>query len=94
MNTYGKTKSIYNMCNTVFLGGSLINHGGQNPIEPARLSSWFIHTLGGAINASVAGIMLRAGCVQPDLGESARGLGWLLVLCVFKDALSGIESSN
>jgi 3-deoxy-D-manno-octulosonic-acid transferase len=27
----------------VFLGGSLINHGGQNPIEPARLQSTIIH---------------------------------------------------
>ena len=27
----------------MFLGGSLINHGGQNPIEPARLQSTIIH---------------------------------------------------
>ena len=28
---------------SVFLGGSFIKHGGQNPIEPARLGSQIIH---------------------------------------------------
>ena len=36
VNSYGKTKSFYNNCNNVFLGGSIINHGGQNPLEAAR----------------------------------------------------------
>ena len=31
-----KQKSFYNYCKNVFLGGSLINHGGQNPLEAAR----------------------------------------------------------
>ena len=34
--TYGKTKLFYKNCNIIFLGGSLINHGGQNPLEAAR----------------------------------------------------------
>ena len=36
VNTYGMTKSFYNYSSNVFLGGSLINHGGQNPLEAAR----------------------------------------------------------
>ena len=36
VNSYGKTKSFYNNCKNVFLGGSIINHGGQNPLEAAR----------------------------------------------------------
>ena len=36
VNSYGKTKSFYKNCNNIFLGGSLIKHGGQNPIEAAR----------------------------------------------------------
>ena len=36
VNSYGKTKSFYKVCKNVFLGGSLIKHGGQNPLEPAR----------------------------------------------------------
>ena len=34
---------IFNICKTVFLGGSLIKHGGQNPLEPARLGCKIIH---------------------------------------------------
>ncbi len=36
VNSYGKTKSFYNNCENVFLGGSIIDHGGQNPLEAAR----------------------------------------------------------
>ena len=36
VNSYGKTKSFYSISKNVFLGGSLINHGGQNPLEAAR----------------------------------------------------------
>ena len=36
VNSYGKTKSFYKRCNKIFLGGSLIKHGGQNPLEAAR----------------------------------------------------------
>ena len=43
VDTYGETKSFYKICKTVFLGGSLINHGGQNPLEPARLGCKVLH---------------------------------------------------
>jgi len=43
VNSYGKTKSIYNLCNNVFLGGSLINHGGQNPLEATRYNCNVLH---------------------------------------------------
>jgi len=36
VNSYGETKKFYKICNNIFLGGSLINHGGQNPLEAAR----------------------------------------------------------
>ncbi len=36
VDTYGETNSFFKACNIVFLGGSLIKHGGQNPIEAAR----------------------------------------------------------
>ena len=35
VNVYGQTKSFYANCRNVFLGGSFINHGGQNPLEAA-----------------------------------------------------------
>tara|TARA_B100001029_G_scaffold174194_1_gene174012 strand:+ start:459 stop:1715 length:1257 start_codon:yes stop_codon:yes gene_type:complete len=43
VNSYGKTKSFYNNCKNVFLGGSIINHGGQNPLEAARFGCKILH---------------------------------------------------
>ncbi len=43
VNAYGKTKSFYTFCKNVFLGGSLINHGGQNPLEAARFGCYILH---------------------------------------------------
>ena len=43
VDTYGESESFYKVCKTVFLGGSLINHGGQNPLEPARLGCKVFH---------------------------------------------------
>ena len=43
VNTYGKTKQFYKACKNIFLGGSLINHGGQNPLEAARYNCNIIH---------------------------------------------------
>ena len=43
MDTYGETKSFYNNCKNIFLGGSLVNHGGQNPLEAARFGCNILH---------------------------------------------------
>ncbi len=43
VNSYGKTKSFFSICKNVFLGGSLINHGGQNPLEAARYGCNILH---------------------------------------------------
>jgi len=43
INSYGKTKIFFNNSEHVFLGGSLIKHGGQNPLEPARLGCNILH---------------------------------------------------
>ena len=43
VNSYGKTKSFYSICKNVFLGGSLINHGGQNPLEATRYGCNILH---------------------------------------------------
>ena len=43
MNSFGETKSFFKICKTVFLGGSLIKHGGQNPLEAARYGCKIIH---------------------------------------------------
>ena len=43
VNSYGKTKSFYSIVNNVFLGGSLIEHGGQNPLEAVRYNCNILH---------------------------------------------------
>ena len=34
---------FYELSNITFVGGSIINHGGQNPLEPARLGNYIMH---------------------------------------------------
>ena len=43
VDSYGKSKFFYRSCQNVFLGGSLINHGGQNPLEAARFGCNILH---------------------------------------------------
>ena len=43
VNSYGKTKAFYNVCKNIFLGGSIINHGGQNPLEATRYGCNIMH---------------------------------------------------
>jgi 3-deoxy-D-manno-octulosonic-acid transferase len=43
VDTYGETQSFFNICKTIFLGGSIVKHGGQNPLEPARFGCKIIH---------------------------------------------------
>ena len=43
VNSYGKTKLFYKACKNIFLGGSLIMHGGQNPLEAARFGARILH---------------------------------------------------
>lgn len=43
VDTYGETKKFFKVCKTVFLGGSIIKHGGQNPLEAARYGCEIIH---------------------------------------------------
>ena len=43
VNSYGKTKSFYSKCKNIFLGGSIIKHGGQNPLEATRYGCNVLH---------------------------------------------------
>ena len=43
VNSYGKTKSFYKYSKNVFLGGSIVNHGGQNPLEAVRFGCSILH---------------------------------------------------
>ena len=43
VNSFGQTKSFFKVCKIAFLGGSLIKHGGQNPLEAVRYGCKVIH---------------------------------------------------
>ena len=43
VDTFGETKKFHSIGSTVFLGGSIIKRGGQNPLEAARSGSRVLH---------------------------------------------------
>ena len=42
-DTIGELGLFYSLTPIVFIGGSLVKHGGQNPIEPAKLGAALLH---------------------------------------------------
>lgn len=43
VDTYGESSKFFNLSNITFVGGSIVKHGGQNPLEPARLGNYIIN---------------------------------------------------
>ncbi len=43
VDTFGETEKFYKLASSVFLGGSIINRGGQNPLEAARFGAKILH---------------------------------------------------
>jgi 3-deoxy-D-manno-octulosonic-acid transferase len=43
VDSFGDAGEIFKKINLVFLGGSIIPHGGQNPLEPAREGCYLFH---------------------------------------------------
>jgi len=43
VDTFGETKKFHKIAKSVFLGGSIVKRGGQNPLEAARFGSRIIH---------------------------------------------------
>ena len=43
VDTYGESKLFYSVSKVVFLGGSLIKRGGQNPLEALRYGCYIAH---------------------------------------------------
>ena len=43
VDTFGETKKFHKISSSVFLGGSIIKRGGQNPLEAARYGSNIFH---------------------------------------------------
>ena len=43
VDTYGESTKFYSLSKLTFLGGSLIPHGGQNPLESAREGNYILY---------------------------------------------------
>ena len=43
VDTYGEVSRFFKLSNLSFVGGSIVKHGGQNPLEPARLGNYILN---------------------------------------------------
>ena len=43
VDSFGETKKFHKIASSVFLGGSIIKRGGQNPLEAARFGANIFH---------------------------------------------------
>jgi len=89
-DTLGELGLVYRVAPVVFVGGSLVSHGGQNPIEPAKLGAAILHgpnvwnfaEIYAALDQSraaeevtdVEGVVLRAGAWLKDADGRAAAI--------------------
>lgn len=79
-DTLGELGLFYQLCETVFMGGSLVEHGGQNPLEPGRLSCAVITGPHTHNFAAIYGEMENAGAcaIAQDADDLAAQLAAIL----------------
>ncbi|MGL4496242.1 MAG: 3-deoxy-D-manno-octulosonic acid transferase, partial [Beijerinckiaceae bacterium] len=80
-DTIGELGIFYRLAPLVFMGGSLIPHGGQNPIEPAKLGVAILHGPHVFNFTDVFGLIGGAGGAQGviDAEALARAAGALIL---------------
>jgi 3-deoxy-D-manno-octulosonic-acid transferase len=80
-DTMGELGLFYRLAPIVFMGGSLVPHGGQNPIEAAKLGAAIVHGPHVFNFADVYDALDRAGGARVAGDEEAlvRQLGQLLL---------------
>ncbi|MBN8938036.1 MAG: 3-deoxy-D-manno-octulosonic acid transferase [Rhizobiales bacterium] len=79
-DTLGEMGLFYRLAPVALLGGSLIRHGGQNPIEPAKLGAAILH--GPHVHnfaAVYAALTEKNGVRQVDTAESLAAAATLLL---------------
>jgi 3-deoxy-D-manno-octulosonic-acid transferase len=79
-DTVGELGLIYRLAPIVFVGGSLVRHGGQNPIEPAKLGAAILHGPHVWNFAEIYAALDRAHGAAPvaDASKLTAGFGALL----------------
>jgi len=78
-DTMGELGVFYRLAPVTFVGGSLVAHGGQNPLEPARLGSAVVvgprtHNFADFIAAFAAADALREVADETHLAATVAGL--------------------
>ncbi len=75
----GELGLFYRLCPVVFVGASLVPHGGQNPLEPARLGAAVLFGPHMRNFAEAEGRLVAAGALRVGDGpELAEAVGRLL----------------
>ncbi len=79
-DTMGELGLFFRVTDIAFIGGSLIPHGGQNPIEPARLGCAIVHGPHMENFLAIEGELRTAGASETVTGaeELGRAVGTLL----------------
>jgi 3-deoxy-D-manno-octulosonic-acid transferase len=79
-DTLGEMGLVYRLAPIVFMGGSLVSHGGQNPIEAIRLGAAVLHGPHIGNFAEIYGTLDEAQgavCVDDEEALTARLGVWL-----------------
>jgi len=79
-DTVGELGLIYRLVPIVFVGGSLIKHGGQNPIEPAKLGAAILHGPHVWNFAEIYAVLDKAKGAEPVGDESRLTAGFAALL--------------
>jgi 3-deoxy-D-manno-octulosonic-acid transferase len=79
-DTIGELGLLFRLAPVVFIGGSLVRHGGQNPIEAAKLGAAILHGPNVANFAEIYRALdsvRGAGLVGDPETLADRAYGWL-----------------
>ncbi|MBI05224.1 MAG: 3-deoxy-D-manno-octulosonic acid transferase [Pelagibacteraceae bacterium] len=79
-DTIGELGLFFRATDIAFVGGTLVPHGGQNPIEPARLGCAIVHGVHMENFLAAQGELMTAGAssVARSADELAKEIGTLL----------------
>jgi len=80
VDTIGELEQVYALADLVFVGGSLIPHGGQNMLEPAALGRAVVYGPHLRNFLQEAALLERAGASRKLAGESELGPAFLELL--------------
>ncbi len=93
-DTLGELGLFYRLCNIAFVGGSLVPHGGHNPLEPARLGCALVYgphmfNFGGDVDAFAAACAAEVVADAEALADTVAALLDDAALCARRAEAAG-----